>query len=189
MCSFIYLPKLWHYNKSLRLCIWPRLSGRLSRIAVLPHQVKPKNSVASVHVWSLLYRGKKKSGEFSTYPSPITLATSPDVFGNISKDHSFILEPTFSQVVIFLLKSRLLAPKYYISLLDTSPLFSALWLSMYKLQHLDFSPPPTTLWCYCLSWWSFAWFLIERKREINQRGKKENDQSFYFPSQGERIDT
>ena len=89
---------------------------------------------ATLSSWS------QKSGKNRVYPSSVVLATAPGSFGSISPNHSFITEPSFENIVIFMLKSAFLSHKDRTSLVRSSPSISTLWNHMVSLCHLDFSP-------------------------------------------------
>ena len=96
--------------------------------------------MAAIHEATVTEWQDKHLGESPSYPSPSTLATTSAIFGNVSRDHSFLLEPTFEHVVIYLLKSFHLSFEDYVSLLASSPLFNTLWAAMSQLKSVDFSP-------------------------------------------------
>ena len=125
-------PKIVYLTSTKRKACGKTISTRLSQSK--PVQGLKENITAAIHQATVSAWDDQHLGEFQKYPSATTLATSPEVFGNVSSDHSFLLEPTFEQVVIFLLKSFLLPLEDYISLLEASPLFSTLWKAMHRLQ-------------------------------------------------------
>ena len=76
----------------------------------------------TVKVWNL----DTIEGKNSKYPSPIALATSAGSFGRPSLDHSFVREPSFENIVIFMFRSLYLAVADYPALLYSSGLFRLL---------------------------------------------------------------
>ena len=83
---------------------------------------------------------QKSLGKFYSYPSASYLATAKNSFGTVSRDHSFTLEPSFENIIIYILKSQWLSYTDYLQLLSASPLYMVLWAHLQKFKSVDFSP-------------------------------------------------
>ena len=78
-------------------------------------------------------------GKKLVYPSASALATDRNSFGSISPAHSFLKEPSFDNIVVFLLKSNLLDFQTFLCLINSNPLYLVLWKYLVKLHSLEFS--------------------------------------------------
>ena len=82
----------------------------------------------------------QKSSKNKVYPSYIARTTTPGSFGGIPPNHSFLKDPSFEVIAIFMLKSYFLSHKDLTSLVMPSLSMFTLWSHMISLRHLDFSP-------------------------------------------------
>ena len=79
-----------------------------------------------------------RHGEYLVYPTSSQLAISSP-FGKPSRLHSYTAEPTFSTVVVFLLKSNFLTEAMMVTLFEAYPLVYHLYKMMHYTAGIDFS--------------------------------------------------
>lgn len=78
-------------------------------------------------------------GKHHLYSRASALATNKNSFGSISPAHSFLKEPVFENIIIFILKSSFLKFSDFKNLILVSPLFLVLWIHLVTVRNLDFS--------------------------------------------------
>jgi len=109
-----------------------------------PAENKKSTSHFNSSLSKTFFLQQKLQHYYGTYPSHIQLI-SQSAFGKPSKLHTFSSQVTFDHIILFLFKSNLLPPHTSQTLQRVHPLYAHLYLTITRLQHVDFRSISTTV--------------------------------------------